>query len=100
MATTQDLLRAASRDRIGTTSANALRHAGKIPAILFGHGAPPLPLALESKAVGDLLNSGAKNRLLSLTIDGKPGDTALIREIQRDPLTRRVIHVDLQRVGA
>jgi large subunit ribosomal protein L25 len=99
--TTTDSLNAVSRDGIGTTAVKRLREEGLTPAVLFGHGAPPLPLALEAKAFLDLMkHSGGKNRLLSLTIDGKGGETALVREVQRDPVTRRIVHVDLQRVGA
>jgi large subunit ribosomal protein L25 len=101
MATTTDSLNAVTRPGIGTTASNALRHEGMTPAILFGHGATPLPLALEAKAFVELMkSSGGKNRLLNLTIDGKPGETALVREVQRDPVTRRIVHVDLQRVSA
>ena len=98
---TTDSLNAVTRDGIGTTAVKHLREEGKTPAVLFGHGAPPLPLALEAKAFLELMKaSGGKNRLLNLTIDGKPGETALVREVQRDPVSRRIVHVDLQRVGA
>jgi len=88
-----------SRSKTGTTSANALRKAGKVPAVLFGHGVDPLAVALDAKAFDDLLHAGGKNRLLSITIDGSKKDTALVREVQRDPITRRVVHADLQRVS-
>jgi large subunit ribosomal protein L25 len=98
---TTDSLNAVTRDGIGTTAVKHLREEGLTPAVLFGHGAPPLPLALEAKAFLELMkHSGGKNRLLNLTIDGKPGETALVREVQRDPVSRRIVHVDLQRVGA
>jgi len=88
-----------SRSKTGTTSANALRRAGKVPAVLFGHGVDPMAVALDAKAFDDLLHAGGKNRLLSITIDGSKKDTALVREVQRDPITRRVVHADLQRVS-
>ncbi|MBD5635495.1 MAG: 50S ribosomal protein L25, partial [Candidatus Eremiobacteraeota bacterium] len=55
---------------------------------------------LEAKAFDDLLHAGGKNALLDITLDGGKRDTALVREVQRDPISRRVIHADLQRVGA
>jgi large subunit ribosomal protein L25 len=101
MSTSTDSLNAVTRDGIGTTASKHLREEGKTPAVLFGHGAPPLPLALDAKAFLELMkHGGGKNHLLNLTIDGKPGETALVREVQRDPVTRRIVHVDLQRVGA
>jgi large subunit ribosomal protein L25 len=101
MSSSTDTLNAVSRAGIGTTASKHLREEGQTPAVLFGHGAPPLPLALEAKAFLDLMkHGGGKNHLLNLTIDGKTGETALVREVQRDPVTRRIVHVDLQRVGA
>ena len=89
-----------TRPKAGTTAANRLRKTGRFPAVLFGHGAPPMSISLDAKAFVELLHTGGKNKLLSLKIDGKGGDTALIRDVQRDPITRRIIHADLQRVGA
>jgi large subunit ribosomal protein L25 len=88
-----------SRSKSGTTASNSLRKAGKIPAVLFGHGVDPMPVSLDAKAFDALLHAGGKNRLLHLTIDGSKKDTALVREVQRDPITRRILHADLQRVG-
>ena len=84
----------------GTTKSNALRHAGKIPAVLYGHGAEPVSIAIEAKALEDILHHGASSSLITLTASGKKSDTALIRELQRDPITRKVVHADLQRVSA
>jgi large subunit ribosomal protein L25 len=100
MATKNDVLAVATRTHIGTTSANALRKTGKVPGVLFGHGAAPTPISLDAKAFDELLHAGGKNHLLDITIDGTTKDTALVREVQRHPITRRVLHADLQRVSA
>ena len=98
---TKDLsLKIEPRDSVGSTKSNALRHAGKVPGVLYGHGAAPQPVAFEAKAFEDLVHHGALSSLITLLIDGKKGDTALIRQVQRDPLTRKVVHADLQRVSA
>jgi large subunit ribosomal protein L25 len=89
-----------TRPKAGTTASNRLRKTGRFPAVLFGHGAAPLSISLEAKAFLELLHAGGKNKLLSLTIDGKGNDTALIRDVQRDPISRRILHADLLRVGA
>ena len=95
-----DTLSVATRSRTGTPASNALRREGKIPGILYGHGAEAKAVALEAKAFEELLHAGGRNRLLTLTIDGTTQDTALVRDVQRDPISRRVVHADLQRVGA
>jgi large subunit ribosomal protein L25 len=99
MPTKNDALTAHTRETTGTTSASALRHSGKVPAVLYGHGSPSVAIALDAKSFDVLLHGGGKNRLLQLTLDGRI-DTALIRDVQRDPITRRVVHADLQRVSA
>jgi len=96
---TDSSLAVESRPTSGTTAVNALRKAGKVPAVLYGHGVAAMSVALDAKAFDELLHAGGKNRLLHLTIDGSKKDTALVREVQRDPITRRVVHADLQRVS-
>ncbi len=100
MATSTNALAVKRREKTGSTSVAALKKTGFVPGVLFGHGSAPLPIALEAKAFDELLKGGGKNHLLELTIDGGSRDTALVREVQRDPITRRVIHADLQRVSA
>ena len=98
---TKDLtLKIESRAGIGSAKSSALRHAGKVPGVLYGHGAEPQPVAFEAKAFEDLVHHGALSSLITLFIDGKKGDTALIRQVQRHPITRKVVHADLQRVSA
>ncbi|MDQ6929340.1 MAG: 50S ribosomal protein L25 [Candidatus Eremiobacteraeota bacterium] len=100
MATKDLTLTIEPREGAGTTKSNVLRHAGKIPGVLYGHGAAPQPVAFEAKAFDDLVHHGAMSSLITLMTNGKKGDTALIRQVQRDPITRRVVHADLQRVSA
>ena len=100
MATTNHSLAATTRTKKGTTGSQAIRHAGKVPGVLFGHGTPPVAIELDAKALDELLHEGGKNALLDLSLDGGKRDTALIREVQRDPISRRVIHADFQRVSA
>lgn len=98
--TSNSALAVTSRTKTGSTASAALRHAGKLPATLYGHGSAPASVALDAKAFDELLHAGGKNQLLEITVDGSGRDTALVREVQRDPLTRRVVHADLQRVSA
>lgn len=87
------------RTKTGTTGANALRHEGKIPGVLYGHGTPPLHVAFDGKLFDDLLHHGGRTNVITLTLDGKKADTALVREVARNPVTRKIQHVDLQRVS-
>jgi len=87
------------RARLGTTGANALRHAGKIPAVLYGHGVAPAHLALDAHAFEELLHKSGRNAIITLT-GGSKTETALVRDVALHPVSRRVLHADLQRVSA
>jgi large subunit ribosomal protein L25 len=87
------------RDGAGTSKVKALRHAGKVPGVVYGHGSSEL-IAVERRALDDLLHHGGRTSLIELQLGGKRFDTALVREIQIDPVSRKTIHIDLQRVSA
>lgn len=77
-----------------------LRAEGWIPAILYGKGVNPMPLKLKATDWRRLSMAGAGRGLMELHIQGhrKPY-LVLIREVQRDPITRQVWHVDFQQVS-
>ncbi len=87
------------REKTGTSSAHALRAAGKVPAVVYGHGAQPQHVALDAKAFDEALHHGGRTGIVTLSENGKNVETALVREIQVNPVSRKVFHVDLQRVG-
>ncbi len=88
------------REKIGTTGAQALRREGKIPAVLYGHGTAPLHIAFDMRAFDELLHHGGRTGIITLTMNGKKTDTVLVRQVTRNPVTRGIQHVDLQRVSA
>lgn len=100
MATKELKLSVETRAKVGTTGSNALRHAGKIPAVVYGHGAAPEHVALDAHAFDDLLHHGGRNAIVTLTGGEKRSETALIRVVQYHPVSHRVLHADLQRVSA
>ncbi len=100
MASKEQTLPIEQRERTGTSDAHRLRAAGKIPGVLYGHGAAPLHLAFDAKTFNDLATHGGTHGVITLTLNGKKSDTAMVREIQRHPVTHKVEHVDLQRVSA
>ena len=100
MASKEMTLSIERREKLGTTGAQALRRAGKIPAVLYGHGSTPLHITFDMRAFDDLLHHGGRTGVITLTMDGKKTDTALVRQVTRNPVTRGIQHVDLQRVSA
>ncbi|HEX2063463.1 MAG TPA: 50S ribosomal protein L25 [Acidimicrobiales bacterium] len=78
----------------GSRAAKRLRRAGKIPGVVYGHGAEPVPVAVDARSLRAALTTGAGlNALLDLQVDGTSHLT-LAREVQRDPVRGTVLHVD------
>jgi large subunit ribosomal protein L25 len=88
------------REKLGTTGAHALRAAGKIPAVVYGHGNVPDHVALDAHAFKELLHRAGRNAIITLSDGGKERQTALVRDVQIHPVSRRIVHADLQRVSA
>jgi large subunit ribosomal protein L25 len=88
------------RTKLGTTGSQQLRAQGKIPAVVFGHGTVPDHIALDAHAFKELLHRAGRNAVVTLTDDEKKQQTALVREVQTHPVTRRIVHADLQRISA
>jgi large subunit ribosomal protein L25 len=95
----KDTIAVETRKDVGTTGARAVRKAGRVPAVVFGHGAAPAAVSIDARALEELLHGGRRHHLLTISVDGGANDTALLRSVQRDPVSRRVVHIDLQRVG-
>ncbi len=100
MATNELKLPVETRSKLGTTGAHALRAAGKIPAVLYGHGTLPEHVAVDARAFEELLHHAGRNSIITLTEGASKRQTALVRAVQRHPVSRRVVHADLQRVSA
>jgi len=92
-------LKGARREQIGKGGARKARAAGKIPAVLYGHGETPQPIAVDFREF-ELALRGHKgsNAIVNLSVGG--GEvTALVRDVQYDPLSRSIIHLDFQHIS-
>jgi large subunit ribosomal protein L25 len=84
----------------GTGVARKLRQSGQVPAIIYGHSREPQSLAIDTRELERLLERvAAASTVIELSIDGRPSRT-LIREIQRHPFKREILHVDFQELVA
>jgi large subunit ribosomal protein L25 len=71
-----------------------LRHAGKVPAVLYGHGTDPMALAVDSRELRNALTGDAGlNALITLQVDSE-SHLAMARHLQRHPVKGSVDHVD------
>jgi large subunit ribosomal protein L25 len=80
------------RDSFGKGAARKIRAAGKIPAVVYGHGTDPQHVTLPAHQVGLLLRKA--NAVLELDISGK-SQLALVKDVQKDPVLQIIEHLDL-----
>lgn len=87
-------LTATPRTEFGKGASRRLRRDDKIPAVLYGHGTDPVHVSLPGKETFLLLRQS--NVLLTITIEGQEKSiTALPKQVQRDPITSFLEHIDL-----
>lgn len=83
------------REEVGKGAARRTRRAGEVPAVLYGAGIDPISLRIDRRTLERIAHIGA-NTLLDLrgpnAVNGK---IALVKELQRDPLSREAVHCDL-----
>ena len=91
------------REATGKQVAKRLRRAGAVPAVLYG-GAKTEPITLDPKAVLRMIHGReGTTQLLALRFDGETSGgarMAIIRDLQFDPVSEDLLHVDLQEVAA
>ena len=76
-----------------------LRRQGVIPVHMYGKDIPSMALQSEAKALEGIVAKAGKNIPVSLDIEGQSGQhMTFIREVQRDPISGKLLHVDFQRV--
>ena len=80
------------RSNFGKGFARRLRAAGKIPAVIYGHGTEPVHVALPGHQVSLIIRRA--NALLELDIEGK-AQLALVKDVQKDPVHQIIEHIDL-----
>jgi len=98
MATAQ--LSASPRTTVGKGAARTLRSAGQIPAVIYGHAREPLSLAIPAREVEKLLERvSAESTVIELTLASGVART-LIREVQRHPFKKQILHIDFQELVA
>jgi large subunit ribosomal protein L25 len=83
---------AEARENFGKGYARRLRAAGKIPAVIYGHGTDPVHVALPGHQLSLLIRRA--NVVLELDLDGKKHLT-LVKDVQKDPVHQIIEHIDL-----
>lgn len=79
----------------GSGPARRLRAAGRIPAVIYGHGTDPISVSVDRREFRNLVKIAGANALINLDIDGDT-QLSIIKEMQQHPLKNRVDHIDFQ----
>lgn len=89
------------RERTGKGENRRLRGAGIVPAVLYGADRDPVAIQVPRKTVLDLFKAGGhENRIFLLKLTGTEQTRhAMVRDLQVDPLTNEISHLDFQRIA-
>jgi large subunit ribosomal protein L25 len=88
------VLKASKRNVIGR-QVGALRQAGKLPAVLYGHHVDSTPIVLDAHETTLTLSRLTSSSLVTISLDGQEYPT-LVREKQRHPVKHHLLHLDFQ----
>jgi large subunit ribosomal protein L25 len=92
-------LKGESRADLGKGGARKARAAGMIPGVLYGHGEDPVPVAIVTRELQIALHDHeGGNAIVNLALNGAE-HTALIRDVQYDPINHAILHLDFQRIS-
>jgi len=93
-------LKAETRTTTGNSPARALRRAGRIPAILYGPESESVMLSIDTFEMETIIKSGSVGRsIFNLAVDGgREAKAAMIKELQTDPVSRDILHIDFYAV--
>lgn len=96
-------LKVEERQETGTSICRKLRRQGLIPAVLYGEKIDTLSLMVGEKEFRSLMKThGTSNPLVNLILDGqakKSKQTAMVHQIQKDPITQKVLHIDFHKIS-
>ena len=88
------------REDQGKGASRRLRHEGKVPAIIYGAGRAPRALVFDhNRVIQQLENESFYSSILNIKV-GEKSQAAIVKDIQRHPAKREVLHMDFQRIVA
>lgn len=91
------VLSAASREKIGSRYAQRARSAGRLPAVMYGHGEDPVSITLDAKDALKHIHKGEK--VFQIDLEGKGRQMVLLKGVQFDYLGTNIVHADFARAS-
>ncbi len=86
------------REEQGKGASRRLRHSGKVPAIIYGAGRPARSITFDhNEVIQQLENESFYSSILNVKV-GEKSQAAILKDVQRHPSRRLIMHIDLQRI--
>ena len=96
---TETVLQASAREKVGKGPARQLRASGHIPVTLYGGGKDPVSVGINARELGAILRSeSGRNSIFTLDIGGADSMPVMIKQLDLNPVTGRVMHADFVRI--
>src|SRR3954463_7670761 len=95
--------KAKARTGLGKAYSAGLRREGKVPGVVYGHSVKPQSIEVMEKEIESLIaKTLGTNTLLTMELEGGASGQGLVmfKEIQRDPVKSRLVHIDFYQVDA
>jgi large subunit ribosomal protein L25 len=92
-------LSAELRGKSGSAGSRQLRKEGQVPAVVYGHGEPSRSIKVPIKVMDKVIEEFGSNSLVTMSLDGEVLQ-ANIQDVQREPVTKHIIHVDFRHLIA
>ncbi|NOZ22827.1 MAG: 50S ribosomal protein L25 [Planctomycetes bacterium] len=96
MSEVETIIETEVRETRGSAAARRLRREGKVPGVLYGHKRATVSIALPERELSYVIRTGV--RMLDIKVGGE-AEKALIKELQYDPISLELLHIDLARVA-
>ncbi|HEY6057866.1 MAG TPA: hypothetical protein VIV06_07525, partial [Candidatus Limnocylindrales bacterium] len=92
MTSTRPTLAATDRAVLGK-AVSSLRRDGRLPAVVFGHNVPSLPVSVDAHEFEVLRRRTGPHALVDLSVGNRRPQTVMVHDVQIHPITRRPLHV-------
>ncbi|WP_025272168.1 50S ribosomal protein L25/general stress protein Ctc [Haloglycomyces albus] len=83
------------RTDFGKGAARRTRRAGKVPAVIYGHGSEPRHISLPTLEFATIIRNGGLNQLIQVEVEGGAQELVMPKDVQIDPLKDSLVHADL-----
>ena len=94
------VVEAQERSDLGKNASRRLRKVGGVPGVVYGLDRPPFPVGIGARKIEEVLSlETGRNTIFTMSLAGQDRSRAvMIKALQRDPVTERLVHVDFVRV--